>query len=126
QEMPSREEMRYVLRMLENYRVKQIALPSTLEEVEAIFQLNETKWKMLYYQFESRGMIQDNHVLGEKARLFEAANEIWTFIERRQQIKQGKIFEMLAYIESESCLNKQLYASFSSNSHVQPKHCCMH
>src|SRR5699024_4983258 len=111
QEMPSREEMRYVLRMLENYRVKQIALPSTLEEVEAIFQLNETKWKMLYYQFESRGMIQDNHVLGEKARLFEAANEIWTFIERRQQIKQGKIFEMLAYIESESCLNKQLYAS---------------
>src|SRR5699024_8088450 len=80
----------------------------------------------LYYQFESRGMIQHHHVIGEKGTLFEAASDLWAFIEHRQQIKQQKVFAMLAYIESETCLNERLYASFTSNGHVKRKHCCMH
>lgn len=126
QEMPSKEEMRYVLRMLEVYRMKQTPLPKTEEAIEHTFQVNVTKWKMLYYQFESRGMIQHNHVIGERAMLFEAASDLWTFIADRQQIKQQKVFEMLAYIESETCLNERLYASFTSNANVKREHCCMH
>lgn len=125
-EMPTREEMRHVVRCLENYRLQGLSLPRNLEELTSIFQVNETKWKMLYYHLEASQIIEDNKVVGEQAILFEKAAELWDLMENRLRMKQGKVFDMLAYIESDTCLHEKLYASFASPQPIERENCCMH
>lgn len=122
----TQDDIQFILPVLEKYARQAWQLPKKEAQIEEIFKINEIKWKFLYYQLESRDMIQHNKVIGNRNELIAALDDIWQFILARQRVKRGKVFEMLDYIQSETCLHEQLYASFKTAPHQVGENCCMH
>ena len=94
-------------------------------EYQNLFQVNETQWRFLYYQFEKHGIIKDNQLVYEEAVWKGAFQEIQRHIKHRMAYKETKLSEMAAWMMETGCLREALYRHFQEGFKVPEINCCI-
>ncbi|ASN05484.1 RecQ family ATP-dependent DNA helicase [Virgibacillus necropolis] len=122
-ELPTEDDLRFVFQQLNSLYKQKKQLPHKIEQMEQIFHLSEIQWRFLHYQFENHGMIKRNMIVYKREKWKHAYHAIHQFIDERLILKEQKLREMIAWIETESCLREQLYKGFQSN-YTLPLHSC--
>jgi len=90
-----------------------------------LFQLTETQWRFLYYQFEKHGMIKDNRIIFDQIQFKKATEKIIDHIEIRLRHKEAKLGEMLSWLHESSCLRMSLYKHFQPTYTIPETNCCV-
>lgn len=90
-----------------------------------LFQLTETQWRFLYYQFEKHGMIRDNRIIFDQEKYEINTIKITDHIENRLRHKEAKLGEMLAWLHERGCLRVALYKHFQPTCTIPESNCCI-
>ncbi|MBP1969637.1 ATP-dependent DNA helicase RecQ [Virgibacillus natechei] len=120
-ELPSFEDLKVVFQQLQNLYKAGDQLPKN--GAENLFQISETQWRFLQYQFEKHGMIEGNNIIFHEENWRQAFQWINNHRAERTLLKENKLREMLQWIHESECLRKHLYKSFQS-SYNKPKYQC--
>ncbi|MRH42367.1 RecQ family ATP-dependent DNA helicase [Aquibacillus halophilus] len=107
-------------RNLEN---KRLILKET--DLTNLFNLNETQWRFLVFQFEKHGMIKENRILKEFADWENIKTIINNMILSRNKYKQEKLSELLQWASNDDmCRRKTLFSSFQNTISDPLYGCC--
>lgn len=123
-ELPSEKDLSAVFQQLYKLHQAETRLPSDDIQLENLFEVNETQWRFLRYQFEKHGMIRQNHILYHKDQWKRAYQIINNLIMNRSLLKESKLTEILNWINQEECLRKHLYKSFQPTFSDPLYQCC--
>ena len=121
-ELPSVKDLSFVFQYLSEQR----RLPAAWDEVGEIFKLNETQWRFLRYQLENHAIIKDNRLIAGSSQLASAFNKITDAIHNRTAVKEGKLQDMLNWLQTEGCLREALYKNFQPSFRKPDGSCCSH
>jgi ATP-dependent DNA helicase RecQ len=119
-ELPGTKDLTFVLRFLQ----KNEKIPSSPEEIGQTFHLNEIQWRFLRYQLENHAIIKGNNVISQSTQIADALNKINELIHIRSEIKEGKLTDMLNWLQTKSCLRSALYKAFQPSCKKPAGHCC--
>ncbi|MUK87242.1 RecQ family ATP-dependent DNA helicase [Ornithinibacillus sp. L9] len=124
QELPSEDQLRSFFNLIENSKLKNNQ-PLNLEHISEQLEFTETQWRFLYYQLENHDMIDKNNVvLYEKERWTDAFHTINWLRRERITVKEGKIREMISWMNSNGCLRENLYRNFQTSYSPPIEQCC--
>lgn len=125
-ELPYEEEITYAMNQMHALYQAEKEIPSNETEIEQLFQMNITKWRFLYYQFEQHQMVQGNKVKYHYPDWKKSLMEINRFRNDRLSMKRNKLTEMINFIHTTSCLRQALYGNYQQTIHKVDGHCCNH
>lgn len=123
-ELPQENELRFVFQQLYGLYNQHKQLPKKSDELEQVFHVNEIQWGFLHYQFENHGMIKGNQIVYHREKWKIAFNAILQFVNDRLIMKEQKLRDMIAWIQSDKCLREQLYKKFQSTFTIPDGSCC--
>ncbi|MFZ3577056.1 RecQ family ATP-dependent DNA helicase [Virgibacillus sp. DJP39] len=123
-ELPQTDELKIVFRKLYDRYNKNEPIPQNIEQIEKTFQITEIQWRFLHYHFENHGMIKGKQILYELDRWKYAFEAIDKFVNVRLTIKEKKLREMIAWVETDTCLREELYRGFQPNYTTPLQSCC--
>ena len=123
-ELPSENQLTFIFKQLANlyHRVGSITIHD--KQIENLFEINETQWRFLHYQFEKHDMIVQHKIFYQEELWIEAYQKIKTRIKQRSILKEQKLTEMLDWIQQRECLRYHLYKNFQSNYTEPTAQCC--
>ena len=119
-ELPSTEDVSFVLRYLYKYK----KVPGTLEEIGESLKLNEIQWRFLRYQLENHAIIIGNEVTANRIQISRAYTKINEFIHNRTKTKEKKLTEMLNWLQTKNCIRSSLYENFQPSYEKPDGPCC--
>lgn len=123
-EIPSEQEIMHVINKLHTLFLEEKKVPEEREEINNLFQIEETKWRFLQYQFETHGMIKLNEILYDEDEWNISLKKIKQFCTLRIQNKFNQFNEMTKWIHSSNCLRKELYKNFQNSIQQRETDCC--
>jgi ATP-dependent DNA helicase RecQ len=123
-ELPEKLEMESAFRQLAYLYKQGKHLPSGEREQANLFQLSEIKWRFLHFQFEKHGMIADNIINFDENSWKKTFQGITAVRKERIRLKEGKLHEMIRWIQEGECLRKHLYKPFQPSFTKPAIHCC--
>ena len=123
-EVPNPEEISFVFNQLYRLYTEQKQIPSTDEQIETYFQIEETKWRLLYYQLERYQVVIGNQIFFDRTKWQLAHREIIQFCQNRLRVKKANIEELKNWIHSTNCLRMDLYKRFHQSIHKRELQCC--
>ncbi|WP_226034654.1 RecQ family ATP-dependent DNA helicase [Aquibacillus saliphilus] len=89
------------------------------------FNLNETQWRFLLFQFEKHGMIKESRIMEEFNDWQMLKNQLYNLIVTRNTYKQKKLTELLKWADNEHvCRRKLLFSSFQETLSQPLYGCC--
>lgn len=124
QELPTKQEIAYVFHQLSQLAKEHNQIPRSLPEIINLMQINETKWRYLYFQLESQHILANQQINYDADHWQRAFQHILEHRHARFQYKQNKLNEMLKWIHSTTCLREMLYAEFQSSFQSPVFQCC--
>jgi ATP-dependent DNA helicase RecQ len=123
-ELPTENQLLYVFKQLANLYHSGETLPKLDKQIESLFDINETQWRFLHYQFEKHDMIIQQRICYQEEIWGKAFQKIKTLIKQRSTIKEQKLTEMLDWIQQKQCLRHHLYKNFQANYKRSTAQCC--
>lgn len=123
-ELPTETDLAFVFNQLIKLYKKQSELPSTEQQLENLFQVNEIQWRFLHHQFEKHGMIKDNIISYDQAHWRKVFQTIKQLRKDRILLKESKLAEMIQWMQKKECLRKHLYKGFQQSYAVPTYQCC--
>ncbi len=123
-DLPTDAEVLFVANRLHDLYKANKPLPENTEEVNFLFQLDETKWRFLQFQFEINGMLKENEIMYDNRLWKEAIQKIKQFCTNRINEKLKKFEQMSTWIQSSSCLREELYKTFQHTIQKREMNCC--
>ena len=123
-ELPSENQLIFVFKQLANLYHGEVRLPTQDKQIENLFEINETQWRFLHYQFEKHDMIVQHKIFYQAEQWSEAYQKIKALIKQRSILKEQKLTEMLDWIQQKKCLRHHLYKNFQSNYTDPTAQCC--
>lgn len=124
-ELPTKNEITTVFRQLKVMYDQGQALPSTDQEKLAVFQVSESKWRFLQYQFEKHDILKENNVIMYDSQLWkEAFLAISNRCEERLIKKDKQLQSVINWIYHTGCLRKKLYQDFQPSYTEAVDQCC--
>ncbi|MBO1003075.1 ATP-dependent DNA helicase RecQ [Pseudogracilibacillus auburnensis] len=123
-EMPSEAEIMFAANQLYHLYINKQEIPTKEDMIEQYFQVNETKWRILHYQFESHGMIVHNQINYNHQLWTTSIQQMKQFCTDRLVMKRKKVTEIYDWLVSTQCLRKQLYKRFQREVEQKERQCC--
>jgi len=97
---------------------------NTNENMEALLDLSETQWKFLRYQLEKHGIIKNNRIFYQESVWQDTLKVLQEMVKKRIRHKQGKLNEIINWVNEDNCLREQLYKPFQSTYKDAKYQCC--
>jgi len=123
-ELPSDETLQVVFNHLFILWQNKMTLPSEESQLENLYQINETQWRFLRYQFEKHGMIKGKQIIYDEYNWKRAFQLIHMQRDNRLHHKENKLSEIIKWINEKDCLRKHLYKNFQSGYSKPIDQCC--
>lgn len=123
-ELPSSEEVVQVFKTLASLVQTRTLLPKKESEQRELFQVDEVKWRFLYYQLEDHGVIINGSIVENRMLWQRTMQELFTFCTARTTEKHRKLQELIRWTESQSCYRKALYQTLQHKVREQVEPCC--
>lgn len=125
-ELPEQHELATVFRKLKEMQIEGKQLPKNKETLASLFELSETKWRILHYQLELHHILDRKYQISlfETAKWHHILGKIQSFCQNRRRYKRKKMQEMILWLKSESCLRQSLYKPFEEEVAPMSNQCC--
>lgn len=123
-EVPNEEELTFIFQQLYRFYQEGKVLPVNESEIESIFQVDETKWRLVYYHLEKNGITSERNIIYSKPNWEETFQKMLQFRNERIKTKKLAIDEMKKWIHSTSCLRIGLYERFEQPVKTKKEQCC--
>ena len=123
-EVPNEEELHVVFRQLYRLYKEEKRLPEKEVDIEAYFQIDETKWRLISFHLEQNGIIFQDKIRYSKEDWEQTFQQLIHFRNERLKIKRAEIDEMKTWVKSTSCLRNGLYERFKQPIEQKKKQCC--
>lgn len=119
----TKQQLTVIFNMLYQMQSKDNLLPNE-KKYENIFQITESQWVFLYYEFEKHGIIKKNKIIFNEANWENGFNFILERVQERYAYKRQKLIDMYEWIIEDSCLRKSLYRHFQEGFKTPQFYCC--
>src|SRR5699024_3160825 len=125
-ELPTKYEIETIFRQLQQLQREGKQLPKNNASIARLFEVDETKCRLLQYQLESHQILNDDIQMYpfDRKKWLAALDLIQTFCEDRLKYKRKKMWEMINWLTSEACLRHELYKPFKEEVPPRGYQCC--
>lgn len=126
QELPNTEELAYVFHQLRHLAEHGKPLPIHEADIEALFKINDVKWRFIHYHLEKNDIIIDNKMIDNPEQLSGMYEYIDRYSQKRMKIKLTKLRDMIRWMQETGCIRERLYSYFQSPYEKPDHNCCSH
>lgn len=123
-EIPTEEQLIFSLKLLAHMAKNDQKIPENELDLLEMFQLTETQWRFLHYQFEKNGIIKNNHIYYKKKNWKHSFYKINEHRSNRLIFKNTKLTEIIHWLNEKDCLRKHLYKKFQDKVKMLDENCC--
>src|SRR5699024_1213574 len=124
QDLPSYHELMYVREKLIEMQQEDLVIPQKEEEVAFHFRMKPVKWRYVYFQLQSRGMIDKNTVFKNATLDKNVFQDLDESVQQLLQDKRDKLMEMIDYVQHNGCFRHKLYSRFNQEILKVRESCC--
>ena len=119
----TKQQLTIIFKILFQLQGEERLLPND-KKYENLFQITESQWLFLYYQFEKHGIINRNQIIFNEANWRNGFNHILKRVQERYHYKRQKLIDMYEWVEEDDCYRKNLYQHFQEGFTAPQMYCC--